>query len=278
MRKIGLLLIGICLICSCSPQAYTMLVDIRYPSDKGVDLTGKSISVLYLQSPSSSDRTFCDALSDGLVKGLESDYFEGEPSVDIFSIPMVADVSYASRDTLINYVMTTGSDVVILVDNPEFSNLKGNTIDCTSKIYLYDSMNSKDELIKLTRKDQISSALEASPTFVSDAQYIGYCFARYCAANWQEEQYSVLYFDDYGPWYQALDLAYQLKWKEAMEVWLTLTQTDNLTKRSSAAYNLALGCYMLGEYPIALEWLDSSDKDMPLSLSDGLRKRIKARM
>jgi hypothetical protein len=42
-------------------------------------------------------------------------------------------------------------------------------------------------------------------------------------------------------------------------------------------YDIALGCYMLEQYDLAMEWLDASDKTLPLSLNRGLRKRILAK-
>jgi hypothetical protein len=51
-----------------------------------------------------------------------------------------------------------------------------------------------------------------------------------------------------------------------------------MMKRASAEYNIAVACYMLGDFDLALEWLDRSDADNKLpTLSDGLRKRIEAR-
>ena len=62
-----------------------------------------------------------------------------------------------------------------------------------------------------------------------------------------------------------------------MDIWLELLETNDLLKRSCAEYNIAVACYMLGDYNLASEWLDLSDKDNLLPLSDALRKRIEAR-
>jgi len=50
-----------------------------------------------------------------------------------------------------------------------------------------------------------------------------------------------------------------------------------LMKRACAEYNISVACYMLGDYTLALEWLDLSDKDNKLPISDAMRKRIDAR-
>ena len=58
---------------------------------------------------------------------------------------------------------------------------------------------------------------------------------------------------------------------------MTLADTGDLLKRSCAEYNIAVACYMLGDYMLASEWLAMSDKDNKLPQSDALRKRIDAR-
>ena len=61
------------------------------------------------------------------------------------------------------------------------------------------------------------------------------------------------------------------------EARLALKSSNDLLRRSCAEYNIAVACYMMGEYELASEWLDRSDKDNKLPLSDGLRKRIDSR-
>ena len=91
--------------------------------------------------------------------------------------------------------------------------------------------------------------------------------------------FTVLYFDWAGSkWIDAVMLADDMKWSEAIELWMDLAKLNNPTQASCARYNIALGCYMLEQYDLALEWLDSSDALQPLSLSKGMRKRILEKM
>jgi tetratricopeptide (TPR) repeat protein len=85
-----------------------------------------------------------------------------------------------------------------------------------------------------------------------------------------------MYFDN-EKWYKALDRAEAYDWKGAMDMWISLLSTNDMLRRSCAAYNIATACYMLGEYDLAIEWLDQSDKDNKLPYSDVLRKRINER-
>lgn len=62
-----------------------------------------------------------------------------------------------------------------------------------------------------------------------------------------------------------------------MDIWMTFLDTNDPLKRSSAEYNIAVACYMLGDYALAKEWLELSDNDNRLPLSDALHKRIDSR-
>ena len=121
--------------------------------------------------------------------------------------------------------------------------------------------------------DQFAKALASLPVA---AWEVGKDIADSFKSQWKHEQYSLTYFDT-EKWYSSLDLAEAYNWKGAMNVWLELLDTNDLLKRSCAEYNIAVACYMLGDYDLASEWLDLSDKDNLLPLSDALRKRINAR-
>ena len=63
-----------------------------------------------------------------------------------------------------------------------------------------------------------------------------------------------------------------------MDIWMQLLSTNDLMKRACAEYNFSVACYLLGDYPLAIVWLDLSDKENKLPISDALRKRIDSRM
>ena len=58
-------------------------------------------------------------------------------------------------------------------------------------------------------------------------------------------------------------------------VLMNLLDTNNPEKKACACYNIALGCFMMGQPALALEWLDRSDSETPISLSKELRTKIK---
>ena len=156
-------------------------------------------------------------------------------------------------------------------------------------MYCFDGMN-KDERVytfagssvaaphaysdgKQSRETLLASALSTLPDVGFEA---GQMLAGSFKSQWKHEQYSIVYFDG-SQWYKAVDYAEQYYWKEAMDIWIGLLDTNDLLRRSCAEYNISVACYMLGDYDLAEEWLDRSDVDNKLPLSDGLRKRIESR-
>ena len=277
MKSLSVLSFVIAALCgaalaSCSPAAYVMQMESRKPSECGLDLAGKSLSVIYLESPDGRDSLFNNRAADALAYGLESDLFDGEEAVQVYNLTKDAAGDYASKDTASQYIMLLNSDVVMILDTPEVGESRtGRSFPVMSKLYVYDSMSGEDDGVTTL---QVSSSA-ASLTDEGRAMNIGSALLKPLRSNWEQEQFIVLYFDGLNrKWIDAVLLADDMKWAEAIDMWMDLSKSNNATVSSCARYDVALGCFMLGEYDLALEWLDSSDALRPLSLNKGLRKRI----
>ena len=259
-------------LASCAPSAYVMQVESRKPSECGLDLTGKSLSVVYLESPDGCDSLFNNRAADALAYSLESDFFDGEEAVKVYNLTKDAAGDYASKDTASQYIMLLDSDVVMILDTPVAGESHtGRSLPVTSKLYVYDSMAGEDDGVTTLQ----CSSSAASLTDESRAMNMGTALVKPLRSRWEQEQFTVLYFDGLGrKWIDAVLLADDMKWAEAIDLWMDLARLKNRTQSSCARYDIALGCYMLGQYDLALEWLDSSDAMFPISLSKGLRKRI----
>lgn len=268
---VALALLGLASV-SCAPSAYVLQLESRKPSESGLELAGKSLSVVYLESPDGRDSLFNNRAADALAYALENDYFDGAESVKVYNLAKDASGDYASKDTASQYIMLLDSDVVMILDTPEVSeSVTGRSAPVSSKLYVYDSMAGEDDGVTVLKSSTTISGLDDS----SRAMNIGNSLAKPLKSQWESEQYTVLYFDGLGrKWIDATLKADSLKWDEAITLWMDLARLKNRTQSSCARYNIALGCYMLGQYDLALEWLDSSDATLPLSLSKGLRKRI----
>ena len=290
-----------CVLTSCDPQAFSMNIEMRYPSKSGIDLTGKSVAVVYLEDGAGKDSVFSRNMADSFAASLEKEYFGGETSVPLYRIEKTGNGNYASVDSLSRLVMSTGEDVIFLFERPRFGEavVEQNTIapadtslsyvvkvPMKMNLYAYDSMGKIDTVYTWSGSRTLNASVstdaytdpkeKAWDALSMQGQKIGEMSSRIFMPEWKAEQYTFIYFESDG-WDVASQAAYSYKWKEAIEEWMKLLETNNTLKRSCAEFNIATACYMLGDNELALKWLDRSDADYPVSLSSGLRKRINAR-
>ena len=239
-----------------------MAVDMRQPSRSGLDLAGKSFAVVYLQNGDEKTGEFNANFANGFAEKLEDEYSQQEGA------------KYASKDTLVNLVMDLNADVIFLVDMPAFGTQESEEVPFHVNVFAYDSMNrDEDKVYAYTGSNSVTAK-----DWETACNKAGYEAGNIFAPQWETERFSVIYYDTGGLWEKASIAAANFQWQEAIECWLELADTDNVQKRSCAEYNLALGCFMEGQYQLALEWLDRSDADMPVYVSKGLRSKIKERM
>ena len=280
MRKsIAIAAASLLSLAACMPQAYVCTLDMRYPSTSGMDIAGKSVAVVYPDNAIFRDSLFLNCFADGLATGIEKDFFDGEKSVGVYSIPYVDGSDYFSRDTLADMVMATDADVVLMLSLPSFGEVVSDRMAGSVQICGYDSMDRRDTLVVIPSSARMYAKAEGETLFASDAQYMGLSASQKLSNVWKTESYSVIYYQDFSEnWEKSLVAVEQMEWQTAIDIWMGMLDSSTGDRLSSLEYDIALGCYMLGNYSLALEWLDMSDKTVPISLSAGLRKRIEARM
>ena len=255
---------------SCAPSAYTIRMDTRYPSASGIDFTGKNISVVFLDN--GKDSLFNCTLADRLASELEKDYFAGDQKIGIYRLPEVSGSRYSARDTLASLIMELDTDAVILLDSPMCldSAADGKSM-VISKAYSYDSLGA--DTVKV-----VQVQLPSSRSDIAGAGSVADALGGYYSGTWQTESYTLLYYEWTDKWTDALEYAEDMEWDKAIALWMELCDTKDNVKRSCAEYDIALGCLVMGQPQLASEWLDRSDEDCPISLSEGLRKRINYRL
>ena len=294
------------LAASCGPATFTMDVDVRRPSKSGLDLSRKTFSMVYLDSGNHEDSLFSASIAEGFASKLEKEYFQGEQIIDIFRLEKKQDVDYDSKETLLDILLDVGSDVVFLLEPPAFGkvsvgamskleNRSGSadssfvsevSVPFTIRINVYDSMNPADSVFSFNGASTAalvaySDGTENNENLIKrglasigeSGKETGKTAANSFLSTWKTVSLPIIYYDS-DSWLQAVYLANEFRWKEALDIWLSFTESRNLEKRSCASYNAAVACYMLGEKELASEWLDRSDADYPLSVSRELRKII----
>lgn len=270
MRRMLLPLLCVLMtVISCAPSRHAVHLEMRYPSKSGVDLAGKILSVVYIENKDSLTTAFNGAMAQGFADVLEEDYATGDGSVGVFRMPAQSGAEYATRDSMLSLLGDTGSDVVFLLDSLKTDSpfTPGIISTFTVTLHCFDAMDQTEEVQTFTGN---------TFAYHDQGEAKGAALADSFKAQWKNEQYSFMYFDS-EKWYKPLDKVEQYDWKGAMELWFGLLSSNDLMKRSCAEYNIAVCCYLSGEYELASEWLDRSDADSKLPSSDGLRKRIDAR-
>ncbi|MBR5015883.1 MAG: hypothetical protein IKX52_03605, partial [Clostridia bacterium] len=75
------------LAAACSPQIYPMHLELRQPSKSGLDLSRKSMSIVYMDSTLPADTLFGRTAASALARNLESDYFGSEEEIGLYRVP-----------------------------------------------------------------------------------------------------------------------------------------------------------------------------------------------
>lgn len=262
------------LLLSCGPSRHAIHVEMRYPSRSGIELAGKIISVVYVSGDNQQGNTVSENMAIGFAGALEKDYATGEGSVGVYSVDgRLGD--YAQKDSLVNLLVQTGSDVIFLLDELGLGEKGVSGLPMKVTLHCFDGMNRSDKVQTFTGSKVLSYGSEEELS--SEATKAGQLLASSFTAQWKDEQYSIAYYDG-TRWYEALDKAERYDWKGAMDIWFGLLDTKDLMKRATAEYNIAVACYMLGDFDLASQWLDKSvkDNDMP-TLTKALRTRIDSR-
>ena len=218
--------------------------------------------------------SFNKAMAGSFAAVLEDDYATGEGSVKVVRVDG-AKADYAQRDSMINILMKTGSDMVFLFASPVFDVAStSGAVPMKVSLYCYDGMNKEDKVFVYTGTTVVTSVSASS--LENEAVDVGKNVSETFKAQWKYEQFSIAYFDNIK-WYEALYRAEEYDWKGAMDIWLSMLDTNDLLKRAAAEYNISVACYLLGDFELAEEWLKKSkaDNDMP-TLTDAMGKRIAA--
>ena len=292
-------------LAACSPQTLTLHCDMRHPSKSGIDLSRKSMSVVYMDN-GQADTTFSNGVASSLARSLEEDYFGGNEAIGVYKIP----VDSVSLDLMHRLVIDSGDDVVFLIGPPTFGEVAlseptavKNPVHVDSafvtqaqlpynaKLFVYDSMDKQDRLHVfrgssilrtrvytngLTAKEFLQKKALESKDWGADL--VGKQISNRFVPTWKEEDYTLYYFEGWDEdWVVAASLAYDMQWKKAADIWMKKINDNNYTKRGCACYNTALAFYMMGDLNLATKWLDRADQYGQPDLSPGLRKKIEAR-
>ena len=255
------------LLCAgCSPQVYSLYLDVRQPSASGIDLSRKTIAIVTMETP---DSLFDRNSASALARELEKDYFGGEELIGLYRIPAADTVSL---EQMHNLVLDTEYDVIFVLNSTLGEPQADSRIPLNASVSVYDSMGGEDKVHRFKGSAMISSA--------DDAESIGTRLASRFLSKWKTESFSFYYFEDFSQeqWEKALSYASRNEFSKAIDVWMELAKAGPELKSAAAGYNIAMAFYLLEDYWMAQRWLDKADSLENLSLSAGLRTRISAHL
>ncbi len=308
MKHSVILAAALVLAVSCTPEIFTHYLDVRKPSDSGVDLFRKSVAVVYMDGDVPADSAFNRSAASALARALEEDYFGGEEQIGLYRIPKADSLSLGMMHDL---VMDTGGDVVFLLttslgetvleENHVLQNARSvdsayvcfAQMPLNTSLYLYDSMG-QDAVRRFTGSAVLRPAVynngitpeenlkDKARTAVAgpEAETVGNRIAKRFLSNWQTESFSYYYFDniDSEQWIGALQKVLDGNFTGAIDAWAPFLKSGSDVQKACACYNIGLSFYLLEDLDLAARWLDMADSlDDSLALSPGLRKRIEAR-
>jgi len=306
-RKYALIALAALSLVACSPSIYNLQLEMRHPSSSGLDLNRKSMAIAYMKGSGSADSLFSLTVASGLARILEKDYFGGEEVIPIFQVPESDPVSL---ELMHQYFMDSDQDVLFLLAPPEIGAIAlghnrsvsarlvhsvDSAFTCQAhipfqqKLYVFDSMEGTDTFHSFKGGSTIQLDVYNSGSLTQDglrnealiqaayhADRVGIQLGNSFVATWKLEQYSLYYFDDFSSqdWGKPIYEAMEFHWVKAINLWEPFLKLKDYQKRACASYNIAVAYYMLGDYELALKWLDQADRMSALDLSPGLRKRI----
>lgn len=257
---------------ACSPQVYEMSVDMRYPSSSGLDLTGKSVAMVYPYGLTQEEMQLTSSVAGALADKLDAAYPESD-STRLYTIQYTDDFQkMASPDSLVRLVLKTDADVVFLFGHPSEFDSGYKQGGFRLPLYCYDSLGGKDAGVR-----SFTIAADAGTDATVSGKNIGDRISSSFIPTWREEEYGIWYTDD-GAWNSALANALDFKWDAAISGWMSILETaKDPYFRSCLEYNIGLGCFMLGNRELALQWLEQSDAEQKSEMTTALINCVKSR-
>ena len=290
-------------VSACSPQIYSVYLDVRHPSQSGLTLSGKDISIVYMDGSNQVDSLFDRQVASSLARQLEEDYFDGQEKVGLFRIPSADTVTL---DRMHSLVMETEGDVVFLLRSrlgePTLETnqpITGATsldsaficpvlVPVKLQLDVYDSM-SEDKVHNYNGSTVLRAQVYNNGILTDDAlkslslrsmgrqaEKVGERVSTRFLSNWITESFGFYFYEPSASdlWDDALVNVLYGELSAAVDKWGILVKSGSAEKRACACYNLAQAFYLMSDYTLSSRWLDEAEKLENVSLAPGLRKRL----
>jgi len=306
------------LFAACAPGIKVVNVESLVPAKYPVAYFDKSIAILNALHINEFDGSISyadDVLTNMVAKGLKeemeaSDIFRGY-EIPVFNLMLTCNEEQCDelRDAayMNSIAEQTASALLIIIDGVEIAQPQ----QSISQIYLnayygkvfyakiavpakamfryYDSEQQRyianhavsDTILWESIAYRATEALAKLPEIdgldTLAAQQIGKLMAKATLPQWQEGRR--YYYDLSGAnGNAATAFAAKGNWKQAMHYWGQIAMGSSGKTAAYAAFNMGLGAEMLGDYPLAIEWLTLAKNTSNFPEIDGYIKRLQQRI
>lgn len=292
------------LLAACSPETYSIYLDVRQPSASGMDLSRKSMAIVYMDGPSKVDSLLGAMSAASFAEAMEKDYFNGEEAIGTYVYPSADTVTV---ETMRSLIMDTGEDVVFLMKSfvgepvdvsnipyskathPDSAYVCKARVPMKVNLYVYDSMgldtvktyhgstfaNAAVFNSGIIPQDNLNDLLKGRVPGIA-GESVGERISNRFIGGWATETFSFYWFDDSNAenWLSAIMKAQEGKFAEAIQGFEPFAKSKNKFKAAHACYDIAMCFYLLGDLDLSMKWLDEADKLENVSRTGSLRRRI----
>lgn len=295
---------------SCAPQAKYLDIEANTKAEHELTLTDGNVAVFFVPSKGSDsldnvmDSLLLSKVAVAAAGKIERDKNFKSESINVFSIPKNEFCGFgkaADENYFIQLTANSGADVLIFLRDLFFYKY---TVHNISNEYDSD-YNSVQINIPYTVKMEVYNSLQDSllfSNFLSDTVYvkalssygtkgnynnvivnelpgisekIGEKLASALSRQWETQTIMLIDYEFLSNWTNACSMAMdEFKWEEAIKLWMPYTQSESPKKSSYAGFNIAVGCQMMEQPDIALQWIDFAQKQYNFRELQQLKKMV----
>ncbi len=286
MRIIFFIIAFALALVGCVPQNQFFDVEVYDNADVWeLDLSGRTPAVFSIYSQDLQDSTLLHNVSVGMAERLEADRQMQAGAIEVYAIPKEDFAGFDNAgavavDTTFmnNLMLTTNADMQLFVENLIFGEVQeGRMISLDEKTFLvpynitftiYDALignvklssRLKDTLYFKADLDATAKDLYiyVNPNLPQVSKKIGESISYVLSRQWKTQSRTLITYQGSSVWMKPYNLALENKWKEAIKLWMPLTESENARKAAYAAYNIAVACEMLDEFTLSKKWIEFS--------------------
>lgn len=253
---------------SCAPQARYVELEEKIPAEFDLPLGGRKVAVFAVREEFDSE--YMTGMLGGFVAKLANDK---NLELDRIKTYMISNASYVKDSSSLKFLLAErGEELNFIISDVKIGesetladkyyemriipySVRMGVYDSLSNV-IYDRVHPDTVFIKaFSFAGEHIGEDEAYMAEISDAMGSG--LAALLSEQWHNKRRVLASFSG-NAWTKAYFYAQDFRWEDAIEIWMKLADSGNASRSAYAAYNVAVGCEVLGNTELAKKWLDYS--------------------